>query len=34
MRLRGKRAFITAAEQSIGRATGMLFARETTEVIA
>jgi 2-keto-3-deoxy-L-fuconate dehydrogenase len=34
MRLRGKRAFITAAGQGIGRATAELFAREGAEVIA
>ncbi|GAB0117648.1 SDR family oxidoreductase [Acidisoma sp. 7E03] len=34
MRLKGKRAFITAAGQGIGRATAELFAREGAEVIA
>lgn len=34
MRLTGKRAFITAAGQGIGRATAELFAREGAEVIA
>jgi 2-keto-3-deoxy-L-fuconate dehydrogenase len=34
MRLHGKRAFITAAGQGIGRATAALFAREGAEVIA
>jgi 2-keto-3-deoxy-L-fuconate dehydrogenase len=34
MRLQGKRAFITAAGQGIGRATAELFAREGAEVIA
>jgi 2-keto-3-deoxy-L-fuconate dehydrogenase len=34
MRLHGKRAFITAAGQGIGRATAELFAREGAEVIA
>jgi 2-keto-3-deoxy-L-fuconate dehydrogenase len=34
MRLSGKRAFITAAGQGIGRATAELFAREGAEVIA
>ena len=34
MRLHGKRAFVTAAGQGIGRATAELFAREGAEVIA
>jgi 2-keto-3-deoxy-L-fuconate dehydrogenase len=34
MRLQGKRAFITAAGQGIGRTTAELFAREGAEVIA
>jgi 2-keto-3-deoxy-L-fuconate dehydrogenase len=34
MRLQGKRAFVTAAGQGIGRATAELFAREGAEVIA
>jgi 2-keto-3-deoxy-L-fuconate dehydrogenase len=34
MRLQGKRAFITAAGQGIGRATAELFVREGAEVIA
>ncbi len=34
MRLTGKRAFITAAGQGIGRATAELFIREGAEVIA
>ncbi|MBW4021618.1 MAG: SDR family oxidoreductase [Proteobacteria bacterium] len=34
MRLKGKRAFITAAGQGIGRATAELFIREGAEVIA
>jgi 2-keto-3-deoxy-L-fuconate dehydrogenase len=34
MRLQGKRAFITAAGQGIGRATAELFIREGAEVIA
>jgi 2-keto-3-deoxy-L-fuconate dehydrogenase len=34
MRIKGKRAFITAAGQGIGRATAELFAREGAEVIA
>ena len=34
MRLHGKRAFITAAGQGIGRATAELFVREGAEVIA
>jgi len=34
MRLHGKRAFITAAGQGIGRATAELFAREGAAVIA
>ena len=34
MRLHGKRAFITAAGQGIGRATAELFAREGASVIA
>lgn len=33
-RLAGKRAFVTAAGQGIGRATAMAFAREGAEVIA
>jgi 2-keto-3-deoxy-L-fuconate dehydrogenase len=33
-RLEGKRAFLTAAGQGIGRATAELFAREGAEVIA
>jgi 2-keto-3-deoxy-L-fuconate dehydrogenase len=34
MRLQGKRAFVTAAGQGIGRATVELFVREGAEVIA
>ena len=34
MRLRGKRAFVTAASQGIGRATVEAFAREGAEVVA
>ena len=33
-RLEGKRAFLTAAGQGIGRATAQAFAREGAEVIA
>jgi NAD(P)-dependent dehydrogenase (short-subunit alcohol dehydrogenase family) len=34
MRLLGKRAFITAAELGIGRASAAFFAREGAEVVA
>ena len=33
-RLKGKRAFLTAAGAGIGRATALAFAREGAEVIA
>ncbi len=34
MRLQGKRAFVTAAAQGIGRATALAFAAEGAEVFA